>query len=319
MTATLSRRQILLGSTALATLAAAPALHAQATTKVAYGYSSVTDFASVFVAIDEGFFAKRGLEVEAKFIPINPTIPAAVQSGSLQIGGVTPTGFLQAAEGGLDHVVIGGGGALSKAYTEVGLIAKAGAGIRTAQDCVGKKIGVPGLGALLHVTFRQWLKMNNVDHSTVTFVEAPFPQHADLLRGGTVDAVVSAGPFMARIVSSGAGYVASYYTTFLPEGFHTIVHTAKREWATQNPAAVKAFAEGIQEATTFMGQAKNEAAVRASLAKYLKLPPPVASAMQISPSAPVVTPKHLQWWANLMREQQLIKQVPNLNALIVKA
>ena len=71
MTATLSRRQILLGGTALATLGAGPALRAQATTKVAYGYSSVTDFASVFVAIDEGFFAKRGLEVEARFIPIN--------------------------------------------------------------------------------------------------------------------------------------------------------------------------------------------------------------------------------------------------------
>lgn len=194
MTDSLSRRQLLLGGTALAGLSAAPALRAQAPTRLVYGYSAVTDFASVFSAIDEGFFAKRGLEVEAKFIPINPTIPAAVQSGSLQIGGVTPTGFLQAAEGGLDHVVIGGGGVLSKTYTEVGLIAKAGAGIRTAQDCAGKKIGVPGLGALLHVTFRQWLKMNNVDHAQVTFVEAAFPQHADLLRGGTVDAVVTPAP-----------------------------------------------------------------------------------------------------------------------------
>lgn len=314
-----SRRRLLLGGAALTGLAAAPALRAQAPVKIAYGYSAVTDYANVFVAIDEGFFARRGLEVDAKFIPINPTIVPALQSGSLQIGGVTPTGFLQASEGGLDHVVLGGGGVLSKRYTEVGLVARAGSGIRSAQDCVGRKIGVPGLGALLHVTFRQWLKMNKVDQARVSFVEAAFPQQADLMRGGTVDAVVTAGPFMARMVGSGAGYVASYYTTFMPEGFHTIVHTARRDWALQNPAAVKAFAEGIHEATAFMGQPKNEAAVRASIGKYLKLPPPVVAAMQISPALAEVSPKHLQWWATLMREQSLIRQVPNLNALIVKA
>ena len=48
---------------------------------------------------------------------------------------------------------------------------------------LGKKIGVPGLGAFLHVTFRAWLKLAGVDWKKVNFVEAPFPQHGDLLRG----------------------------------------------------------------------------------------------------------------------------------------
>jgi ABC-type nitrate/sulfonate/bicarbonate transport system substrate-binding protein len=115
-------------------------------------------------------------------------------------------------------------------------VARAGSGIKTAQDCVGKKIGVPVLGAFLHVTFRAYLKDNGVDYRKVNFVEAAFPQHGDLLRGGSVDAVVSADPFMSRITDSGAGYVASYYSTFLPEGNQTIVHAAKREWVQQNPA-----------------------------------------------------------------------------------
>ena len=94
---------------------------------------------------------------------------------------------------------------------------------------------MPGLGAFLHVTFRAWLKDQGVDYRKVNFVEAAFPQHADLLRGGSVDAVVSADPFMSRITDSGAGYVASYYSTFLPEGNQTIVHAAKREWVQKNP------------------------------------------------------------------------------------
>ena len=234
--------------TALAALAALPAAASlpalgQSMPKVVFGYTAVTDFASVFVALEQGFFKKRGLEVEAKFIPINSTIPAAVQADSLQIGGPTPSVFLQSVDGGLDHVVVAGGGATSKTITGFGLVAKAGSGIRTAQDCVGKKIGVPGLGAFLHVTFRAWLKSQGVDYKKVNFVEAAFPQHGDLLRGGSVDAVVSADPFMSRITDSGVGYVASYYSTFLPEGQPTIIHTARRDWVAKNPAAAKGFRE----------------------------------------------------------------------------
>ena len=193
----MKRRTLLhIGAAAAAVTTVWPAL-AQERTKIAYGYSAVSDFATVFVATDEGFFAKRGLDVEPKFIPLNPTIIPGVESGSLQMGGPTPTGYLQSIAGGLDQVVINGGGMLSKTYTDLGLVARAGTGIRSAKDCIGKKIGVPGIGALLHGTFRQWLKVNGIDAKQVTFIEAPFPQHADLLRGGAVDAVVSGGPFSA--------------------------------------------------------------------------------------------------------------------------
>lgn len=314
-----TRRAALGRAAAVAGALAAPAIVARAGTKIAYGYSAVSDYATVFIATDEGLFARRGLEVEPKFIPINSTIPAAVEAGSLQMGGPTPTGYLQAVLGGLDHVVLGGGGVLSKTYTELGLVAKAGAGIRSAQDCVGKKIGVPGIGALLHVAFRQWLKINGVNAGSVTFIESPFPQHADMLRGGTIDAVVTGGPFMTRIVDSGGGYVASYFTTFLPEGYPTVLHVARRDWATQNPTAVKAFRDAINEAAAFLLQPRNDARVRELMAKYLKLPPPAVAKMQISPPGPIVTAKQLQWWGTLLREQGIVGNQPNYPDLIAKA
>ena len=211
------RRTLLLSALAAASAAATLPALAQSATKIVFGYTAVTDFASVFVAAEEGYFKKRSLDVELKFIPLNSTIPAALQSDSLQIGGPTPSVFLQAVDGGLDLVLVAGGGLISKTITGFGLVARAGSGIKSAQDCVGKKIGVPGLGAFLHVTFRAWLKDSGVDYRKVNFVEAAFPQHADLLRGGSVDAVVSADPFMSRITESGAGYVASYYSIFLFE------------------------------------------------------------------------------------------------------
>ena len=54
----------------LAALAALPALgatapnvRAQSSTKIVFGFTAVTDFASVFVAKEEGYFSKRGLDV----------------------------------------------------------------------------------------------------------------------------------------------------------------------------------------------------------------------------------------------------------------
>ena len=226
--------------------------------------------------------------------------------------------FLQSVDGGLDQVVVAGGGVTSKAITGFGLVARAGSGIKTAADCVGKKIGVPGLGAFLHVTFRAWLKNQGVDYKKVNFVEAAFPQHGDMLRGGSLDAVISADPFMSRITETGMGYVASYYSTFLPEGQPTIVYVARRDWAQKNAAAVRSFQQAVQEAGTFMQNPKNSDAVRAAIGKYIKLPPDVLAKMQISPPGPVVTVKQLDYWVGLMKEQEMLKTAPNVASLLFK-
>jgi NitT/TauT family transport system substrate-binding protein len=303
---------------AIAGLAAAPAAFGQSPTKVVLGYTAVTDFASAFVAAEQGLFRKRNLDVELKFIPLNSTIPAALQADSLQIGGPTPSVFLQAVDGGLDLVVLAGAGVTSKSITGFGVVARAGSGIKAPQDFVGKKVGVPGLGAFLQVTFRAWLKANGVDYRKVNFVEAPFPQHGDLLRGGSIDAVVTADPFMARITDSGAGYVASYYSTFLPEGNPTIVYAATRAWAKANAGAAKAFREAIVEAANFVKDPKNDAAVRAAIGKYIKLPPEVLAKAQISPPGPIVTDRQLAYWVGLMKDQEMLKGSPDLATLIVK-
>lgn len=307
----------------LSSLAAAPAVvscpaWAKGTVKIAYGYTAVVDFATVFIAVEQGHFRQRGLEVEPKFIPLNSTIPAALQADSLQVGGPTPSVFLQAVDGGLDLMVVAGAGVTSKSSTGVGFVARAGSGIRTAADCVGRKIGVPGLGAFLHVSFRGWLKSEGVDPKKVQFIEAAFPQHVDLLRGGSLDGVVTADPFMARATETGVGYVASYYATFMPEGQPLIVHAARRDWLERHPAAGHAFREAVKEAAAFLQQPRNDAAVRTAIGKYIKLPPPVLAKAQIAPPGPVVTPAQLSYWVGLMKDQEMLKGTPDVNRLIYR-
>ena len=312
------RRRALQHLAAGAAALALPAARAQAFPKIVFGYTAVSDFATIFVAAEDGLFAKRRLEVEPKFIPLNSTIPAAVQADSLQMGGPTPSVYLQAVDGGLDHVVLAGGGLTSKSMTGIGLVARAGAGIKSAADCAGRRIGVPGLGAFLHVSFRAWLKQSGVDWRKVNFVEAAFPQHGDLLRGGSIDAVVTADPFMGRIIDSGAGYVASYYSTFLPDGQPNLLYIARRDWTAANPAAARAFQAAIQEAAAIVARPGNGEKVRAAMGKYIKLPPEVLAKAQISPPAPVIAPAQLQYWVGLMQEQGMLKSAPDVARLIFK-
>lgn len=291
---------------------------AQGKPQITLGYTAATDFVPVFVAVEEGFFKKRGLDVELKFIPLNSTIPAAVQADSLQIGGPTPPVFLQAVDGGLDHVVLAGGSATSKSLTAFALLARSGSGIRKAQDCVGRKIGVPGIGAFLHVTLRAWLKLSGVDHRKVTFIEAAFPQHGDLLRGGSVDAVVSTEPFMSRVIDSGVAYVASYYSTFLPEGLPSTLYTARRDWAEKNPAQVRAFREGLAEAVKWMAAPANDTRMRTHMSKYVKLPPDVSARIQVLPPSPIVVPRQLDQWVGLLKEQEMLRTSLKTATLVAK-
>jgi NitT/TauT family transport system substrate-binding protein len=306
------------GAAIAAPVALVPSIAKAQPTKIVCGYTAVTDFATAFIAKEEGYFSKRGLDVEMKFIPLNSTIPVAIQSDSLQLGGPTPSVFLQGVDGGLDHVVVAGAGVTSKSITAFGLVARAGSGIRSAQDCVGKKIGVPGLGAFLHVTFRAWLRKSGVDYKKVNFIEASFPQHGDLLRGGSLDGVVTADPFMSRILDSGNGYVAAYYSTFLEEGNPTIVYSAKREWVQKNAAAAKGFRDALVEAATFMKKPANDPKVREHIGKFIKLPPEVIVKVQLSPPGPIVTEKQLSFWVTMMKDQEMLKTTPAVAQLIAK-
>jgi NitT/TauT family transport system substrate-binding protein len=291
---------------AAAVLAMSSAL-ATAQTKITVAYTATSDFASGFYALDAGLFKKRGLDVEFKLVPLNPQIPAALQSGSMQLGGTTSPVLLQAIDGGLDHVAIAGSGVTKKNDSLFAVVAKPDVDIKTAKDFEGKKVGAPGLGAFLHVLFRKWLLENGVDLKKVTFVEAAFPQHLDILKGGTLDAIVTGEPTVTRIVSTGTGKIVSHFNDNLKGDMPVIIYSATRDWATKNPDAVKAFREAIAEATEFVNKPENAEATRVVVGKFIQLPPPVLAALKFGQWRAEVPASGLQDWIDTMNAQQMLQ------------
>ena len=232
----------------LAAMILVPGSAAAAATKIKIACTATSDCTSAMIATYDGMFAKHGIDAEMMLIGINTNIPPAIASDSIQVGGPTSTVFLQAVDGGLDLVAISGASVMSPSTD--GLIAAVQKTVLTMSkpaDFVGRKVGVPGIGAFLDVLFRKWLMEGGVDPAKVHFVEVTFPTQNDALKSGAVDAVLTAEPFASRIVAAGNGGVAAHFAADLHRTDPIIEYVATRAWAEKNPDAVKAFREAIDE------------------------------------------------------------------------
>jgi NitT/TauT family transport system substrate-binding protein len=306
-------RAILVAAAAFAAALASP-LHAQ--TKAIVGYTAAIDTAPLFIATDKGFFHKRGLEVTPQLMSVNSIIPPALVSDSIQIGMPTASTFLQSVDGGLDLVAISGLNVTHKDDINFAIVTRTGADIKKPQDFVGKKVGVPGLNAFLHVMFREWLHANGVDPKQVNYVETAFPQMNEILKSGSVDAVVSTEPFQSRIIKAGTGTIFSYFTRELPDGLPIVFFATTRKWAEGNKNAVKAFHDGMAEAMTFLPAHLDES--RQITAKHLKLPLEIVASVTIPPLVPDIRPDALARWVSIMKSQDMLKGTVDPKKLVIQ-
>ena len=219
-------------------------------------------------------------------------------AGSTDIGGTTTTGLLQAVDSGIALVAVSGGAATAKGSTTGALLAGTRSGIAKPADFVGRKVGVPGIGAILHVLTENWLLVNGVDPKKVTFVEMGFLQMKDGLANGLIDVVVTADPTHAQILQAGVGKEVGRIYSALTKETAGIVYTATAAWAASHKDLVRGFDAANAEAAAYYPAHQDEA--RASLAKFLKLTPQVANAVELPVTRPEITPDQLQVMIDVM-------------------
>ncbi len=271
--------------------------------KITIGGTPNSGPATAMVADTEGIFQKHGLEATYTLITINPSIPPALLAGSLQIGIPTPTTFLQAVDGGLDLVVIAGVADNSK-DNPLQIVVRKDSPIREPKDLAGKKFGVPGLNAVLHVMTRHWLAQQGVDPKSVNFVEAVFPVHGDMLRSGQIDAVITVDPFATTILSRGDGVLLADVMSSFPSGNPNQMYVTTRGYATKNTAVVTAFRAAIEDAAVFI--AANPDKTRQDIGKVLKLPPPAIANLILPTVDTKVTKEQLAFWIDVMQKQNML-------------
>ncbi|HVV93877.1 MAG TPA: ABC transporter substrate-binding protein [Hyphomicrobiales bacterium] len=289
---------------AAAPLAAGHPAAAQALKHLKMMYQPVNGFASAYVAQEEGFFKKHGIDMSFVATHSSGNNPPALVSDSVQVAGPTVPTVLEANDAGLDIVIIASG----DVYPLSGdiLVARYGSGIEKPTDLKGKTVGVPGLGALLDFMLRRNLKANGVDPKTVKFVEVAFPQAADALKSGRIDAYPAEAPFTARILGSKAAYPVKDWFANTPDGTLTVIYATTRKWAEANKDTVIGLRAAMREANAFVKTHRD--VMNKDISKYTHLPPQVIASLDPPNLAVDITPKQIAFWVDLVKGEGVIKK-----------
>jgi NitT/TauT family transport system substrate-binding protein len=280
---------------------------ASAATQVRVVYIPIVDALPLFVAKDQGFFEKRGLDVTATAVANQGVVVSSLVSKSAEIGFTVTVSMLQAREAGLQMKALAGAAAFPiPSPRNVGVVAKTGSGIKGPADLVGKRVGVIGLRAFHHIMVQRWLAENGVDYNKVRFVEVAFPLGPDLLKAGQVDAVVSVDPFFKRMIDTGIGYVVGDFMGTVPDGTLIDFYMSTADWAKDNLAAAHGFRDALAEAADFI--AKNPDSARATLGTWTKQPPAVVASTQIPAFRVDVTAAQIDYWVDLLKRQGILRE-----------
>jgi len=237
---------------------------------VTIAFTPTAAAAGLFAGAAEGFFTKHGIQAELLTQSNGVGVVAAVQSSSAQIGSVAAGVFFGAVQNGLDPVVVGCQSLFGPGTDVLAVIARKGETIKTAKDFEGKRVAVPGLNGGHHLMFMTWMRAHGGDPDKINFVEVNHPQQADVLRGRSVDAVVTAEPNIARIVQAGLGTIVSRLND-VPGNFPDAFFVATRPWADAHRKDVLAFQAGLADGIAFVDSNPDKSAE--DTANYLKQDP----------------------------------------------
>jgi NitT/TauT family transport system substrate-binding protein len=264
----LKKRKVLFISTFIVLgLLSAWTYAADAQERLRVGYLPVTGHAKVFVAKEQGFFAKEGLEVElVEFINSADGINA-LRAGKIDVGSFGTTAPLVHISQGADLRIIGGMMGEDAAIVTTANNAK---GIRTVADLRGKKVATVRL-ATGDAVLRGALFKEGINWKTdlqIFELKNP-PAVIEAVKSGQVDAGVIWGPF--DITAEKEGLKVVIRSDKLSPGHPCCRITVTGTELKQHRDRLVKFLRAVLQAEQFAGEKKNVPATVAAITKYVKL------------------------------------------------
>ncbi len=150
---------------------------------VGLGYIPSVQFAQFYLADRAGYYRDAGLDVTLQN-KIDPDLITLLGQGAVDIGSGDGTSVIPAVSQGIPVVY---GFTLYGTFPAV-VIARADAGIATAADLRGKRIGTPGRYGTNWIMLQALLQSAGLTTDDVTIVEFPDFGQATALQQGRVDA-----------------------------------------------------------------------------------------------------------------------------------
>lgn len=260
---------------------------AQAATDVVVGVNAVGTNAQVQYAIDQGIFAKNGLNVTLMVSPAPPDLVRMLQAGQIQYMYIPFANALTArTNGNLDIKVVAPANGISandarrmktdKAFAKVTdpsiFCIKKGSGITRGRDLQGKTIAIGSRGGLSELAFSEYIRKDGGDPKTVKWTIAGMRLGMDLVNQGTADAAYGTTPFNAYCESLGLEILTQADFQIDTDGGPIAAWIATSNYINSNPAAVQAFQRSMAETAIQLRLRQNHEKFYQSAAKMTRQP-----------------------------------------------
>lgn len=243
--------------------------------QITFGILPTPDYAPVKIAIDEGFFADEGLEVEAQTMSSGGAVPGVV-GGSLDIAGINWISFLLAVNRGIELQAVAEADRGGPGYAE--FLVQADSDIQSLEDLVGQKVGVVATPGNCDVIPIDALQKDGVD-GRPNFVNLAIPDMpATIDRGGVASACV---PEPMLSAAEASGDFRSVFDLFSGEydGFPIVGYSTSTTFAKANPNTIGAVQRGLAKAVALIN--RDPGVVRDVLPTYTQIKPEQAKTITL--------------------------------------
>lgn len=250
-------------------------------TPITVGYVPYSDDDALFLAKDNGYFAKQGLNVTLTPAANPIAVVSSMVSGQQQFGFVTAPVLINVNAKGtpLQCVsTVDGQQPAAPAPDATALVAAKGSGIKGPGDLAGKKVATVQLSSLNSLAVDVLAKQAGANPKSIQLIQMPFPQMPAALSQGRVQAAVIVAPFVNTALAQGATILDRPNQVLFPHGTVTCM-SALGSYISKNPKIVTAFHTAMNQAVAYAKT--HQSAARATLAKYLTGLTPAVAQKQI--------------------------------------
>jgi NitT/TauT family transport system substrate-binding protein len=253
-------------------------------------YSNViADNLPEWMALEGGFYAQNGLDVQLDNIVSSTGIPALL-SGQIQVAQLGGSETLSAVAGGGDLVIIG---IIGPVYPFVFM---APASITTIEQIRGKKIGVSNIGSSSDIATRVMLRQVKLDpDKDVTIVAVgSLENRVAALLNGAIDGGVAQPPDQLVMEDKGFHVLYDLAAQKLPSVGTAVV--VQRSWLNANRDVAQRYIDSLVQSIAKSRQDKEQ--TLKVLQKYLKTDDQRALSVtydffvgQVTPQYPTIRPE----------------------------
>lgn len=250
------------------------------------------------IAATHGFFEENGIKPELTQAASNTDfIPGLCRQ--YDVVNLAPSDLLLGKSQGADVGVLAGlvNSAADNPNAPFVSLPETGP-IETLDDIVGKNIGVVTLTGYSALSIKKLLSDAGLPEDAVTFTTMAFPNMADQLAAGAIDAAIMPSPFW--VVAEKQGLVIGSDPLILATGDPALVvfDGSSRGWVDANPETAAAYYRAREQAIEWIADNLPEALAEAG--EWLELPEGLLTGIDTPPLNAEVTESMLATWVDLM-------------------